>query len=130
MLTGQNGVEDRGFVAPPDLPAVMAQHGAFVIASLYEPWGVVVAEAAGAGLPVVCTEAVCASVELVRPYFNGALAATGDARSLARALRWIHDHADALPEMGLRGRELAGAYSAQVWAVRWARALREVTAGR
>jgi glycosyltransferase involved in cell wall biosynthesis len=125
LLNGRSGITDRGFTSPADLPGVMLDHGAFVLPSRYEPWGVAVAEAASAGLPLICTEAVCASLDLLRPYFNGLLAATGNAASLAGAFRWIHDHDDQLPEMGRRSRELAAAYSAQMWAIRWAEALRE-----
>jgi hypothetical protein len=47
------------------------------------------------------------------------VAATGDPDGLADALVWMHRHADQLPEMGRRSRELAAAYSAEMWARRW-----------
>jgi glycosyltransferase involved in cell wall biosynthesis len=119
QITAAPGVTDQGFVQPKDQPAVFADHGVFVLASHYEPWGVAMAEAMAAGLPAICTEACGASVELVRPFFNGLLTATADASSLARALRWFHDHADRLPDMGLHARHAALAFSAQAWAERW-----------
>jgi glycosyltransferase involved in cell wall biosynthesis len=118
------GVHDAGFVQPDDMPDVMADHGAFVLPSLYEPWGVAIAEAAAAGLPVLCTEACGASVELVRSYFNGITVASGDPAALSAALRWVHDHPQRLPEMGAHGAALAAAFSAECWAERWAEALR------
>ena len=92
--------------------------------SRYEPWGVAIAEAAAAGLPILCTEACGASVELVRPYYNGLIVPTDDAQSLADAMIWCHAHRDRLAEFGERGRSLAAAYSADVWAERWAAVLR------
>jgi glycosyltransferase involved in cell wall biosynthesis len=112
------GVENLGFVQPDDLPAVLAHHGAFVIASRYDPWPLVVLESSGTGLPVLCSEACGSAVELVRSYYNGITFPTGDAPAITRALRWAHDHYDQLPEMGRRGRELALAYAAPVWAQR------------
>ena len=91
LLEGVPGVEDIGFAQPQDLPAILERHGAFVLASQYEPWGVVIAETAASGLPIICTTACGASIDLVRPYYNGLLVTPGDAAALSRALRWMHD---------------------------------------
>ena len=125
VTAGGPGVEDRGFVQPRDLPPVWGEHGVFILPSRYEPWGVVIAEAAGAGLPVICTEACGASVEIVRSMFNGMTVATGDAGALARAMQWAHVHHGELAEMGGQGQALAAAFSAEAWATRWAEAARE-----
>jgi glycosyltransferase involved in cell wall biosynthesis len=114
-----DGVTDRGFVQPADLPAVYRDHGVFVLTSRYEPWGVVLAEAAAAGLPIICTEACGAAVETVRTMFNGLVVATSS-YDIARALRWAHDHHAELPEMGARSRTLGAAFADEVWADRWA----------
>lgn len=112
------GVDDRGFVQPSDLPAVFAQAGAFVLPSHVEPWGVVIAEACAAGLPVICTEACGASVELVRSYHNGLTVATDDAAALMRGLCWLHQHEDPAG-LGARSQAFGAAYSAVRWADRW-----------
>jgi glycosyltransferase involved in cell wall biosynthesis len=119
LLDGVTGVVDAGFTSPSDLPDVFSRHGAFILPSRFEPWGVVLAEAAASGLPVVCTSACGAGVELVRPYYNGLVVAPQDVAGLARAMRWIHDHEADLPIMGSRGQALAEAYSAETWATRW-----------
>jgi glycosyltransferase involved in cell wall biosynthesis len=119
LFAGRAGVEERGFIQPADQPAIMEQCGALVLTSTYEPWGVVIAEAAASGLPVLCSEACGASVELLRSYYNGLTVATGDARATAAAMRWLHDNQARLPEMGVRGRELSHAFAAAVWADRW-----------
>ncbi len=118
-LREQPGVTDAGFTQPADQPGVFARHGALVLASTFEPWGVALAEAAASGLPLVCTTACGAAADLVRPYYNGLLTTAGDVAGLARALRWIHDHEDELPAMGRRGQALAEGFSAQAWATRW-----------
>jgi glycosyltransferase involved in cell wall biosynthesis len=127
-LHGVEGVVDRGFTQPSLLPAVFEQHGAFVMASHFEPWGVVIAEAAASGLPVVCTSACGAGLDIVRSYYNGVITAPRDVAGLTRALRWIHDHESELAIMGARGRGMARGYSADAWAVRWHNYLLEALA--
>ncbi len=118
-LTGRPGVLDLGFTEPDALPELFARHGAFVLPSRFEPWGVVLAEAAGAGLPVICSAACGASFDLVRSYYNGIVVPVGRPDALAAAFTWTHEHAAELPEMGRRGQTLAKAFSAEAWADRW-----------
>ncbi len=117
-LTGIAGIDDRGFVQPEEVPRVLAEHGAFVLASDYDPWPFVIAEAVAAGLPVVCTSACGSAVELVRGWFNGRIVGPGDVDGLAAALRWSHDRAADLPWLGQRGMPLAAPYAKEVWADR------------
>jgi glycosyltransferase involved in cell wall biosynthesis len=119
LLADRPGVTDIGFKSQAELPALFERHGAFVMSSHFEPWGVVLAEAAASGLPLVCTRACGASVDLVRPYFNGLVTAPRDVHGLARALQWIHEHETELPAMGARSRALAEGFSAESWAARW-----------
>ena len=119
LLANHPGVVDIGFKPPGELPDVFRSHGAFVMASYFEPWGVAIAEAAASGLPLICTTACGASVDLVRPYYNGVAAAPRDVEGLARAMQWIHEHESELPAMGKRSHALAEAFSAESWAARW-----------
>ncbi len=119
LCQNREGVHLAGFVQPSELSAVMANHGAFILPSSFEPWGVVIAEAAAAGLPVVCTEACGAGLDIVRNYHNGVLIPGNDVASLADAMRWIHLNESEVPEMGGSSVELARAFSAQAWAMRW-----------
>lgn len=128
-LAGAAGVTDRGFVQPTALPGVFASHGALVMASDFEPWGVVIAEAAASGLPVVCTTACGAGVDIVRNYYNGLVVAPRDVDGMARAMLWIHRHEADLPQLGQRGRALADAFSAESWAARWHNYLLDARAG-
>ena len=117
LLKGATGVSDVGFVQPDALPDLFLDHGAFVLASSHEPWGVVLAEAAAAGLPIVCTKACGASLDVV--YGNGIVCETGDVEGLAQALVHIHQMSDAAKaEMGDKGLALAANYSCEAWASR------------
>jgi glycosyltransferase involved in cell wall biosynthesis len=126
FLRGVPGISDRGFVQPGEQAELFAEHGAFVLPSRKEPWGVALAEAAAAGLPIVHSDACGAAVELVRPFYNGIAAATEDAQSLADALTWCHNNEAKLPTMGARSRSLADAFSSVSWADRWSAMLHRV----
>ncbi len=119
MLEGHAGVEVNGWAQPAEQPAVLARHGASVLTSHAEPWAVAVAEAMAAGLPAICTEAVGAAADLVRPYHNGLTVPTGDAAAVGRAMTWFHRHADRLPDMGRAARDFAAPYAADKWAERF-----------
>lgn len=117
-LQATEGVDFRGFVQPSALPGVLAEAGAFLLCSLYEPWGVVIAEAGGAGLPLACTEACAASIDLVSDRYNGMKLQTGSRESIEEAMRYFHNNEQLLPVMGARSRQLASVYSAEMWAER------------
>jgi glycosyltransferase involved in cell wall biosynthesis len=126
-LVSVPGVTDIGFVQPAELPRVLLEHGAYVIASRYEPWGVAIAEAQYSGMPVICTEACGASVELVRHLASGLLVPTENSAALARAMLWMEQHPDELASMGEIGKSLARPFAAEFWAKRWKAKLEEVT---
>lgn len=117
LLAGAEGVTDLGFVQPDELPSRMAAAGAFVLPSRKEPWGVVVQEAAAAGLPLICSDSVGAAVHLLREGVNGFTFANGSSVELAAALGKMAamSAADrcAMAEMG---RALARSYMPSIWA--------------
>jgi glycosyltransferase involved in cell wall biosynthesis len=69
-----------------DVAGFYAASDVLLLPSDHEPWGVVVAEAAAAGLAIVASGVVGASPELVREGRNGALFPAGDLPSLTQAL--------------------------------------------
>jgi len=119
VLMKMPGVVDHGFLQPSALAGELSGHGVMVLPSYYEPWGVVVAEAAATGMPVICSGACCSGLDLVRHLYNGLTFASGDSDALTDCFLWMHDHPEQLAVMGKRAQVYAGAYSAQVWAERW-----------
>ena len=75
-----------GAVAPADIPGLMAQSELFVLPSVYEPHGIVVAEAMAVGTPVIASRDCGAARDLVRNGKTGWLFASGDATSLKATL--------------------------------------------
>jgi len=73
-----------GHVAPTEVPSLMAQVDAVVVASHYETFGVVAAEALMAGVPVVATR--CGGPESIVGEGDGHLVPPRDVRALARGL--------------------------------------------
>lgn len=119
ILSKQCGVVDHGFVQPKDLPEVLGASGIFVIASDFEPWGVVIAEALGSGMPVIASHACGASADLIHPMYNGAIFATGNASDLARAMARTSRDRKQLVEFGKNAILAARPYASSVWVDRF-----------
>ena len=84
-------VEYAGFQAPENLPQFFKQADIFVLSSRYDGWGVVVNQALGAGLPIICSDAVGAAPDLVDGE-NGVIFPAGDATKLYEALhKYVSD---------------------------------------
>jgi glycosyltransferase involved in cell wall biosynthesis len=128
-LQGIPGVELLGFVQPADLPAAFARAGCLVLPSRFEPWALVIQEAAAAGLPIVCSRACGASTRLVLDGYNGVVVTTGDVPALTRALGRIHRAGDdERREMGIASERLALQYTPQWWARNLLRRMSELSA--
>lgn len=116
-LKAIDGVELLGFVGPRELPGVMADTGCLVLPSRFEPWGVVVQEAAASGQPVICTSSCGAASRLVLDGYNGRVVAPDRPDELARAMLWV-ERADPSHRVAMsrRGVELAKQYTPKRWA--------------
>lgn len=101
-------------VSPDMLGHVYAGADCFVLASLHEPWGVVLVEAAAAGLPIICTDACGARHEVVKG--NGIVVPAGNVAALAAAMMEVADGERTFDVEA--GRRLAVPYSCEVWAER------------
>lgn len=124
QLNDVPGIVNRGFLQPRDLPAALTEAGVFVLPSKKDPWGVALAEGAGAGLPLIASDEVSSSVDVLRHMYNGCVVPAGDVDRLFHALCWMHEHYELLPEMGRRSKMYAGAYAPDVWASRILEAVR------
>jgi glycosyltransferase involved in cell wall biosynthesis len=90
-LAAQRGVADRvlfrGVVPNADIGSVMKSCRVAVLPSRYDGWGVVLNEAASAGLALVASDCVGAAYHLIEPGFNGFRVRPGSAPSLSAVLR-------------------------------------------
>lgn len=115
-LAHLEGVEMLGFVQPSELPAVFARSGCLVAPSTFEPWGVVIHEAASAGLAVVCSTACGASTRLVLDGYNGAVVPAGNPTLLAEAMTAVAAEGVDRTEISRRSAELAAQFTPDRWA--------------
>ncbi len=110
---GRLGVEDRvkfrGF--RDDVWKELSEIDALVHCSLTpEPFGQVVVEGMAAGVPVIAADAGGPS-EIVTHNVDGLLISPGDVRSLATAMRSLHDDASLRSALASRGRATAAKYT-------------------
>jgi glycosyltransferase involved in cell wall biosynthesis len=81
-------VRVHGHVSQPALATLFADADALLLSSTHEGYGMVLAEALAAGLPIVATR-VGAVPEVVRDGFEAVLVPPGDAAALARAIEQL-----------------------------------------
>ena len=124
------GVRERceyaGFQPPEALPRFFAQADVFVLPSRYDGWGVVMNQAIGAGLPVICSDMVGAGHDLVDEEVNGLKFRAGDAASLAAKMKRFLAEPALIGQWGAASREKARGFTPAVGAEKWVAAFREV----
>jgi len=99
-----------------DLPRVYAAADVFVLPSHSEPWGMVLNEAATAGLALVATDACGAAFDLIEHGANGFRVPVGDRVALHDALAALAEDSELRERFGARSRELARAFTPDRWA--------------
>lgn len=116
-LSNIDGIIDNGFVQPENLPTLMSDASVFIIPSYWEPWGVVIQEAAATGLPIICSDKCGAAVHLVQDGYNGFVFRTGDSNHLARSmLRFDVRPNSAFNIMRQNSHELSKQFTQERWA--------------
>ena len=95
-----------GFRNQTELPRYYAMADVFALPSAYETWGLVINEAMCFGLPIVTTDAVAASYDLVRDGENGYVTRVGDVEALGNALSCFVDVPEVRERMGRRSAEI------------------------
>jgi glycosyltransferase involved in cell wall biosynthesis len=121
-LEGRPGIRVEGFVQPDRLCEVLAPSGCLVLPSAIEPWGVVVHEAASAGLLILASKNVGASVHLVQNNYNGYIFDHRDVKELAALMSHVSNLSDQRLDTMSRASHLL---SKQFTPARWADTLLE-----
>jgi glycosyltransferase involved in cell wall biosynthesis len=116
-----------GFQTPENLPRFFAEADVFVLPSRYDGWGVVVNQALGAGLPIICSDRVGAGDELVEPEVNGLRFRSGDADSLLKKMRRFIEAPELITKWGEASRKKAKDWTPEVGAKKWIDVLQEVS---
>jgi glycosyltransferase involved in cell wall biosynthesis len=123
-------VRDRityaGFQPPEELPRFFAQADVFVLPSRYDGWGVVVNQALGAGLPILCSDQVGAGRDLVQDGINGLRFRSGEILALKEAMERCVEEPLRLTKWGEASRKLALEWTPEAGAARWIAAWREL----
>lgn len=126
----QQHIEYAGFHDPEYLPQFFEQADLFVLPSRYDGWGVVVNQALGAGLPIICSDAVGAAFDLVEPGVNGVIVPAGDASKLHEALAFYTQHPEAIQQASEASRRKAATWKPQVGAQHWCKVLEKLADSR
>lgn len=117
LLQKEEGIVSKGFIQPSELPQLFRQVSAFVLPSRWEPWGVVVQEAAASRLPLVCSDACGATTHLLQNGYNGFRFQSDNVEELTNALtRMSRRTQSEREEMGRRSYELSKQFTPERWA--------------
>jgi glycosyltransferase involved in cell wall biosynthesis len=119
-----------GFLSGTELLEVYAVSDIFALLSRREPWGVVVNEAAAAGLPLVLTDRVGAAADLLVPGENGELVRSRDVDGQAEAIASLANDDDRRERFGRRSRELVRSWGYEPSVESFVEAVKRATAGR
>lgn len=106
-LAGYPDVEILDFMDQQVLLKIMENSGAFILPSVFEPWALVIHEAACAGLPILASDCCGAVASFVREGENGYLFIPGNIRSIRSSIEKLIIQPDAdLLRMGRCSRML------------------------
>lgn len=127
LLQAEEGIVNEGFVQPSELPQLFHQVSAFVLPSRWEPWGVVVQEAAASRLPLICSDACGATTHLLQNGYNGFRFEADNVEELANNLVRISQCTQAeRGKMGQRSYELSKQFTPDRWAKTLVKGLAEL----
>lgn len=94
-----------GFRQPEELGGIYGMADALVLASVEEPWGLVVNEAMAAGLAVIASDKVGAACDLVVPGRTGEIFPAGEVEALAQCFKKVIKDSTTTEHMGYEGRQ-------------------------
>jgi glycosyltransferase involved in cell wall biosynthesis len=104
----QNDVKLIDFVSQEILCEEMSKSGCFILPSTFEPWALVIHEAATAGLPILATKVCGATTQFLINKYNGYLMEPNNVKSIEDAISNIIATSDIdLLKMGERSKKLS-----------------------
>ena len=117
----------HGFLQPNDLGKKLENATAFVLPSLYEPWGVVVHEMASLGKPLLLSNAVGAKQDLLEEGMNGySFDPTSSSELKKILLNIFHLSKEELQHMGNKSSEMASKFSSDYWVSQFTKMLEQL----
>jgi len=115
-----------GWVTRDELPRWYAAADVFVLPSLSDQWGMVLNEAAAAGLPLLASDAPGAAHDLIEDRVNGFRVPAGDPAALRDVLATLLADPELRRRAGARSRELSEHCTPGYWAEAVAAAARRL----
>ncbi len=103
----QGRIRFLGFRPVGDLPLLFSDADVFILPSRHDGWGVVVNQAVGAGMPIIATETVGASNDLVKPGENGFRIAVDSCEAIVSAMKSLCMDRSMVKEFGQRSTEIS-----------------------
>ena len=111
------------FVQKDALPQYYAIADVFVLPSTEEVWGLVINEAMACGLPVISTDKVGASIDLIKQGVNGYVIPASDVDRLFESLEMILSDSKLKSSMGKASEEIINDFTISHAAKRFVRAI-------
>jgi glycosyltransferase involved in cell wall biosynthesis len=116
----------HGFIQPKELSEKLENATAFVLPSLYEPWGVVVHEMASLGKPLLLSNAVGAKHDLLEEGMNGYSFDPTSSSELKKNLLTIFQSShEELQTIGNKSSEMASQFSSDHWVSQFTKMLEQ-----
>lgn len=107
-LNGFPDIEIKDFMSQEQLAVEIQNSGAFILPSIFEPWALVLHEAAAGGLPILASNCCGAVPYFVLDNYNGRLFTPGDVSSIREAIQSLIATSDEdLIRMSYKSRELS-----------------------
>ena len=117
LIDNADGIVYKGFCDPEDLPNELLSTSCLILPSLFEPWGVVVHEAAAAGLALIVSSSVGSSVHLVKNGYNGYITEPKSPKNLAECMLNYDQLTDFEKDrMSEKSHQMSKQYTPDIWA--------------
>lgn len=107
-------IECLGWKNGNEIIKYLRNSSGFILPSIYEPWGVVVHEAAASGIPLILSDKVGARNEFLVNNYNGKVFNSDSSKSLSEAIKYVSMNNEN-NIMGERSSKIASKLNIKVW---------------